>query len=108
MGSEALLANVLESGMLLAFGAAWPANILKSLHSRTAKGKSLHFLLIVMVGYLCGISAKLAAGTINYVLFFYVLNIVMVGFDTVLYFRNLKLDKARDFTAQAQLRAAGK
>lgn len=99
MGSELLLPNVLESGMLLAFGAAWPVNILKSLHSRTAKGKSLPFLLIVMVGYICGIFAKLAGGTVNYVLFFYIMNIVMVGVDTLLYFRNLKLDKTREGTA---------
>jgi hypothetical protein len=30
-----------------------------------------------------------------YVLFFYVLNFLMVGADIVLYFRNLKLDKQR-------------
>ena len=31
-----------------------------------------------------------------YVLFFYVLNFVMVGADMVLYFRNLSLDKKRE------------
>ena len=39
-----LLPGLLESAMLVAFGAAWPANIIKSLKSRTAKGKSLAFL----------------------------------------------------------------
>ncbi len=96
MGSELLLSNILESGMLLAFGVAWPVNIAKSLQSRTAKGKSISFLLIVIFGYICGISAKLAAGAINYVLFFYFLNIVMVSIDAGLYFRNLRLDKARE------------
>ena len=94
-----LLPGLLESAMLVAFGAAWPANIIKSLKSRTAKGKSLAFLLIVTVGYLCGIAAKLAAGNINYVLGFYLINICMVGFDTGLYFRNARLDKLNECTA---------
>ncbi len=92
-----LLPGLLESAMLVAFGAAWPANIIKSLKSRTAKGKSLAFLLIVTVGYLCGIAAKVAAGTINYVLVFYLINICMVGFDTGLYFRNARLDKRNEW-----------
>lgn len=79
--------------MLVSFGLAWPANIITSLRSRTARGRSLSFLLIVLVGYACGIGAKLAAGAINYVLFFYIINMLMVGFDTLLYFRNRKLDK---------------
>lgn len=96
MVSDILLPNILESAMLVAFGAAWPVNILTSLRCRTAKGKSLHFLLIVIGGYICGIAAKLAAGAINYVLFFYILNIIMVAMDVALYFRNRKLDKVRE------------
>ena len=93
------LASLLESGMLLAFGFAWPANILKSLRCRTAQGKSISFLVIVLVGYLFGIAAKLVSGTITYVLFFYILNTVMVSFDVVLYFRNRRLDRERDQNA---------
>ena len=44
MASDILLPNILESAMLVAFGAAWPVNILTSLRCRTAKGKSLAFL----------------------------------------------------------------
>ncbi len=96
MTFDTMLPNILESAMLVAFGAAWPVNILTSLRSRTAKGKSLSFLIIVIVGYICGISAKLAAGAINYVLFFYILNIIMVSADVGLYFKNCKLDQARE------------
>ena len=42
--------------MLLCFGLSWPFNITKSWKSRTAKGKSLLFELIIVVGYLCGIA----------------------------------------------------
>ena len=96
MGSDIILPSILESAMLVAFGAAWPVNILSSLRSRTAKGKSLHFLFIIIAGYLCGIAAKLTAGAINYVLFFYILNIIMVSMDVGLYFRNRKLDRMRE------------
>ena len=96
MSFDPMLPNILESAMLVAFGAAWPVNILTSLRSRTAKGKSLSFLIIVIAGYICGISAKLVAGAINYVLFFYILNIIMVAADVCLYFKNCKLDKARE------------
>lgn len=101
MAFEPMLPNVLESAMLVAFGAAWPVNILTSLRCRTAKGKSLSFLLIVIAGYVCGISAKLVAGAINYVLFFYILNIIMVAADVGLYFKNRKLDHTREVLSQS-------
>ena len=74
--------------MVLSFGAAWPASILKSYKTRTTQGKSLFFLCIVEFGYLCGIAAKLTSGNITYVVFFYILNALMVLADILLYFRN--------------------
>ncbi len=87
--------ELLEVAMLLAFGAAWPASILKSVNSRSAKGKSLTFLLIVEFGYLCGLASKFAGGKVNYVVFFYLLNLTAVGIDIALYFRNRRLDRLR-------------
>lgn len=87
--------DFLESAMMLAFGCAWPASIIKSLKTKSAVGKSLPFLLIVITGYLCGIASKITAGQVNYVLFFYILDLTLVGFDTCLYFRNQKLDRGR-------------
>ncbi len=92
--------ELLEAAMIVSFGIAWPTAIAKSLRSRTAKGKSLFFLLIILVGYTFGIASKLVAGTLTYVLIFYVINFIMVAFDTVLYFRNRKLDRAHDAAAQ--------
>ena len=72
----------------------------KSYRARTAKGKSLLFLVLIEVGYVAGIAAKLtnpaymaAFGEKWYVLFFYVLNFTMVAADVVLYVRNKRLDK---------------
>lgn len=88
------MAEFLEACMVVLFGLSWPLNIMKSLKARTAKGKSLPFLLLVWVGYIAGIASKLISGHITYVFFFYVLNLLMVGTDIILYFRNRRLDRA--------------
>lgn len=87
------MAEILEVIMVLSFGAAWPVSILKSLRARTAKGKSPFFLSIIIFGYACGILSKAIAGRINYVVVFYIINMIMVSIDLSLYFRNKKLDK---------------
>lgn len=93
------MAELLEIVMIVSFGASWPLNVLKSWRARTAKGKSLPFLCLIFFGYIAGIASKLvnplymgAIGDKWYVLFFYVLNLLMVGADLVLYFRNRHLD----------------
>ena len=85
----------LEACMVVSFGISWPMNIIKSLRTRSAKGKSLPFLLFIFAGYICGIASKLISGNITYVFAFYVLNLLMVGTDIVLYFRNRRLDAQR-------------
>lgn len=90
------LGNIFEVLMIVLFGISWPLNIIKSLKSKTTKGKSLLFLIFIFVGYLFGITSKLILGKINYVLVFYIINTLMVGFDLILYFRNKKLDKLRE------------
>lgn len=86
------LANILESLMMFTFGCAWPASILKSWRARSAKGKSLAFLLLILAGYTCGMAAKVLTGQINFVLYFYAANFVMVFADFLLYLRNRRLD----------------
>ena len=97
------MAEILEIIMIVSFGASWPLNVMKSWKARTTKGKSLPFLLLIFFGYIAGIASKLvnvvymAAFTEKwYVLFFYCLNLIMVGADLVLYVRNSRLDKARE------------
>jgi hypothetical protein len=85
--------TVFEVIMLLCFGAAWPFSVYKSYKARTAKGKSLIFLLALIVGYISGIINNLINGA-NYVLAFYALNLVLVSADLALYFRNKRLDIA--------------
>lgn len=87
------MSELFEIFMIVLFGFSWPANVIKSYKARTTKGKSLMFLILIFVGYLFGITAKLIADSFKwYVLFFYVLNTIMVGLDLILYVRNAKLD----------------
>ena len=91
------MGEILEIAMIVLFGASWPANAIKSYKARTAKGKSLLFLILILVGYLCGITAKVFFTEAKwYVLLFYVLNTVMVSADLILYFRNSRLDRLEE------------
>ena len=81
------MAQVLEIAMMIAFGFSWPNNILTTLKNKSTKGKSLAFLLLIDFGYVCGIAGKIIGGHfVWYVLFFYILNFVMVTTDLILYF----------------------
>ena len=75
--------SIFEMGMLLCFGAAWPLNIYKSLKSRTAAGRSILFQWAIIIGYICGIIHKILYSN-NIVLYLYILNLLMVSFDTAL------------------------
>ena len=89
-----LIAELFEILMIVSFGLSWPMNVMKSYRARTAKGKSLPFLLLIITGYVFGIAGKLIAGGFKwYVMFFYVLNLVMVSTDLAMYFRNVRFDR---------------
>lgn len=97
------MSEILEVIMILCFGVSWPFNVYKSIKTKTAKGRSLLFLILIIVGYIAGIVSKFISpaymasiDTTWYVLFFYFLNLFMVTVDLVLYFRNSRLDKKRE------------
>ncbi len=95
------MTDLLEALMILCFGLSWPISIRKSWVSRTAKGKSLFFEFFIWVGYVFGIARKFILWSnepsrdwLFYLgWFFYVLNIVEISIDMLLYFRNRKLDR---------------
>jgi len=90
------MANILETIMLLCFGFSWPLNLIKAYKARTAKGTSLIFLILIETGYVAGTAAKIVSGNINYVFAVYIFNLVLVGLNLIVYFRNCKLDKANN------------
>lgn len=89
--------ELLEAVMVICFGLSWPMSITKSWRSRTTKGKSFFFLFMIWVGYLAGVIWKVSeyfeSGVFRYPSFFYILNLLMVSADMLLYFRNLRIDK---------------
>ncbi|MBR5284601.1 MAG: hypothetical protein IKU27_06105 [Clostridia bacterium] len=81
--------SIFEAGMLICFGAAWPMNIAKSIKTKSTKGKSLPFLLTILVGYISGITHKILHSQ-DIVMVLYIINFIMVSIDTGLYFYNKK------------------
>ena len=87
------MASILETAMLVCFGLSWPINLVKAIKSKTAKATSLKFLLLITFGYLCGIAAKLVSHQFNYVLAVYILNLLVVAANLMVYFINRRHDK---------------
>lgn len=87
------MGSILETAMLVCFGFSWPLNVIKAYKARTTKGTSLPFIFLIITGYIAGIAAKIVNAQINYVLAVYIINLVMVSLNLVVYFRNLSIDK---------------
>lgn len=88
------MANILEVIMLICFGFSWPINFIKAYRAGTSKGTSLVFFWLIEIGYASGIASKILAGNVTYVILFYVLNMITVGANIVMYFINKKREKA--------------
>lgn len=82
-----------EALMLVCFGLSWPISLIKNIKAHTAKNMSFRFTLLIILGYLAGISAKLMSKTINYVFVIYIINLVVVCMNLVVYFVNKSYDK---------------
>lgn len=90
------MAEILETVMLICFGFSWPVNLYKNYKARTAKNASLAFILLILLGYIAGIAAKIIGQRLNYVLVVYVINLVMVLGNLVVYFINVQHDRAAE------------
>lgn len=95
------MGSILETTMLICFGFSWPLNVIKAYKARTAKGTSLPFILLIITGYIAGISAKIITNQINYVLIAYMINLAIVSLNVIVYFRNVSLDKKHSQEAEA-------
>ena len=81
-----MLAAFLEFAMLFAFGFSWPFAIMKTWRSKRVDGKSPAFMVIVLIGYACGIAAHLVEGTKLWLCFVYLADMALVSTDLALYF----------------------
>lgn len=86
------MSEILESVMLICFGLSWPMSLIKNIKAKSAKNMSLKFILLIIAGYIAGISAKIIKGSSSYVLAVYILNLVIVSANVLVYFINKKYD----------------
>ena len=84
--------SVFEAGMLLCFGFAWPISLVKAWKSRSTGGKSWLFSAVVILGYVFGITHKILHSR-DIVMVLYVINMMMVTGDLLIWFRNRKYEK---------------
>lgn len=87
------MAELLESTMLVCFGLSWPMNLAKNIKAKSAKTMSLQFILLIIAGYIAGISAKIYNHKFNYVLAVYLLNLIIVSANLIVYFVNRRYDR---------------
>ncbi len=87
------MSEILECMMLLCFGFSWPLNVYRNYRSCSTKGMSLIFILLIIVGYVAGITAKIITRNFSYVLIVYFFNLAVVSLNVFIYFRNKKLEK---------------
>ena len=100
-------ASIMEMLMVVFFGISWPMNIAKAWKARTARGTSLLFYTFIVLGYIFALIGKFVLihyyapapwyETVHwYVMFFYVLNTLMVLTGILIYFRNRAIDKREE------------
>lgn len=87
---------IFETIMLVCFGLSWPINVVKAYKAGTTKGTSLPFILLIITGYIAGITAKIVNGQFNYVFIVYIINLLIVMLNVIVYFRNYHLDKKNE------------
>ena len=82
-----MLAEILEFGMLFAFGFSWPFASARTYRAKRVDGKSPMFMIIVIIGYSFGIAAHLVEGSKLWLCWVYLLDMALVSTDLALYFR---------------------
>lgn len=65
--------SVFEAGMMVCFGISWPVAALKTYKCKCVHGKSIHFSMLILLGYVCGIAHKVL-DNMDWVFWLYILN----------------------------------
>lgn len=85
--------QIFEFIMLACFGLSWPISVYKSIKSKSTQGKSVVFIVAIIIGYISGIIGKIINDQLTYVLIIYCFNLIVVFVDLVLFFINRKREK---------------
>lgn len=98
--------GLFEFLMLFCFCFSWPFSIVKSYRSRSTKGKSLLFMLLIIAGYAFGILHKMLY-SFNWVIWAYVTGMALVSIDLILYLRNRCIERREDAAHAKTLNGKG-
>lgn len=89
------MSEILEIIMLVSFGVSWPISLIKNIKSKSTKGISILFYILIFFGYIAGIISKFtnpaymaSISTKWYVLIFYFFNLTIVLANIIVYFIN--------------------
>ena len=85
--------QIFEFIMLVCFGLSWPISVYKSIKSKSTQGKSIVFIIAIIIGYISGIIGKIVNNQLTYVLIIYCFNLIVVSVDLVLFFINHQNEK---------------
>ena len=85
--------QIFEFIMLACFGLSWPISVYKSIKSKSTQGKSIVFIIAIIIGYISGIIGKILNKQLTYVLIIYCFNLIVVSIDLILFFMNRKREK---------------
>ncbi len=85
--------SVFEIGMLVCFGLSWPFAVLRTWRAKSAKGKSLAFLVLILAGYISGTVHKVAHDFDRVILLYIVIG-CLVAIDLALTLRYRRKERA--------------
>ena len=92
-----MLAEILEFAMLFTFGFSWPFAIHRTYCAKRVDGKSPAFMMIVLLGYVGGICARLldSIPENDWLVVVYALDMALVSTDLTLYFHYRNKGRAK-------------
>lgn len=93
--------SIFEIVMLSCFGLSWPIAVIKSYRTGQAAGKSVLFMVAIIIGYIAGILHKIFYSR-DFVIILYVFNLVMVTLDLILTIRNIRREKVAAATKDSE------
>ena len=78
--------SVFEAGMMVCFGISWPIAALKTYRCKCVSGKSIHFSMLILLGYIFCITHKIL-NSMDWVFWLYLLNTAFLLIDMALYWK---------------------
>lgn len=78
--------SIPEAVMFICFGLSWPVSLVKTLRTKKVTGKSPLFLVLIIIGYMSGITHKIIFSR-DILILLYLVNLSMIITDLGLYLR---------------------